>query len=366
MKAAVLEEQGKPVQIRDDIEIDSPAHGQVRVRIHACGICHSDLSIVDGMFPSPLPVVLGHEAAGVVEEIGPGVTQLAPGDHVVLTPVPPCGACFWCVRGEPGCCVQTAGLMTSSFPDGHTGLARGGQTVYRGVNLAGFAEQVLLPAYGAIKVAPDLPLDVLCVIGCAVQTGVGAVLNTARVVEGSTVLIMGLGGIGLSAVQGARIAGAARILVSDPVAERREIASRLGATDLIDPTVDDVVQRTHTLTGIGADYAFETAGRAALIQTGIFATRAGGTTVCVGAPPIDEGIAFGPASVFVIQEKKLLGCTLGSSNSLRDIPRLVALWQAGRLDLEAMVTARRPLEAINEGMADLRASRGVRTVLTIA
>jgi Zn-dependent alcohol dehydrogenase len=366
MRAAVLEEQGKPVRIRDDVEIADPGPGQVRVRVHACGICHSDLSIVDGTFPSPLPVILGHEAAGVVEEIGAGVGALAPGDHVVLTPVPPCGTCYWCVRSEPGCCVNTAGLMTNSLPDGRTGLRRGDATVYRGVNMAGFAEQVLVPATGAVKVPSDLPLDVLCVIGCAVQTGVGAVLNTARVVEGATVLIMGLGGIGLSAVQGARIAGASRILVSDPVAERREVAGRLGATDFIDPAKEDVAQRTHALTGVGADYAFETAGRGALVQAGLFATRAGGTTVCVGAPPIAEGIEFAPASVFVIQEKKLLGCTLGSSHSLRDIPRLVSLWQAGRLDLETMITARRPLAAIEEGFADLRASRGVRTVLTIA
>jgi Zn-dependent alcohol dehydrogenase len=365
MRAAVLEEQAKPLQIRDDVTLDPPGHGQVSVRVHACGICHSDLSIVDGTFPSPLPIVLGHEAAGVVERVGPGVTGLAPGDPVVLTPIPPCGTCYWCVRGEPGCCVNTAGLMTNSFPDGSTGLKHGERTVYRGVNMAGFAEEVLVPANGAVKVPAGLPLDVLCVIGCAVQTGVGAVLNTARVVEGSSVLVMGLGGIGLSAVQGARIAGAARIIVSDPVAERREVAGRLGATDFIDPTSEDVVQRTQALTGVGADYAFETAGRGALVQTGLFATRPGGTTVCVGAPPITEGIEFAPASVFVIQEKKLLGCTLGSCNSLRDIPRLVALWQAGRLDLESMITARRPLAAINEGFADLRASRGVRTVLTI-
>ena len=365
MRAAVLEEQGKPIRICDDVEVDAPEHDQVRVRVHACGICHSDLSIVDGAFPSPLPVILGHEAAGIVEEIGAGVTGLAPGDHVVLTPVPPCGTCYWCVRGEPGCCVNTAGLLTSSLPDGRTGLRRGDTTVYRGVNMAGFAEQVLVPATGAVKVPADAPLDVLCVIGCAVQTGVGAVLNTARVPAGASVLIMGLGGIGLSAVQGARIAGAARIIASDPVAERREIAGRLGATDFIDPTSEDVVQRTHALTGVGADYAFETAGRGALVQTGLFATRAGGTTVCVGAPPITEGIEFAPASLFVIQEKKLLGCTLGSSNSLRDIPRLVSLWQAGRLDLESMITARRPLAAIEQGFADLRANRGIRTVLTI-
>ena len=224
----------------------------------------------------------------------------------------------------------------------------------------------MLPATGAVKVAADAPLEILCVIGCAVQTGVGAVLNTARVEAGATVLVLGLGGIGLSIVQGARIAGAARILASDPVAARRSAARAFGATDLPRPASDDVVQAAHDLTGgIGVDYAFESAGRAALVQTGLGAIRNGGTVVCVGAPPITESIVIPLAAGFVISEKKLLGCTLGSSNSMREIPRLVALWRAGRLDLEALITARRPLAEINEAMADLRAGRGIRTVLGV-
>jgi len=204
------------------------------------------------------------------------------------------------------------------------------------------------------------------VIGCAVQTGVGAVLNTARVEAGASVLVLGLGGIGLSIVQGARIAGAARIVASDPVASRRAAARAFGATDLLDPASDDVLQAARDLTaGVGSDYAFESAGRAALIQTALGAVRNGGTVVCVGAPPISESIVIPLAAGFVISEKKLLGCTLGSSNSLREIPRLVALWRAGRLDLEALITSRRPLAEINQAMDDLRASRGIRTVLAI-
>jgi Zn-dependent alcohol dehydrogenase len=205
---------------------------------------------------------------------------------------------------------------------------------------------------------------VVCVIGCAVQTGVGAVLNTAKVEEGSTVLVLGLGGIGLSVVQGAVVAGAGRILVSDPVAGRRELARRLGATDLIDPSQDDVAQTAHALTGVGADYAFEAAGRAALVETALSAVRNGGTVVAVGAPPVDQAITIAPAAAFTISEKKLLGCTLGSCHSLREIPRLVALWQQGRIDLEALLTRRRPIEEINEALDDLRHQRGIRTVLS--
>ena len=365
MRAAVLEGAGQPICIHDDVSIAEPRAGQVRVAVSHCGVCHSDLSIADGVFPAPLPIVLGHEAAGVVEAVGPGVTGLAPGDSVILTPAPPCGRCYWCVRGEAALCADAAGIVTNTFADGSTGLARGAAKVFRGLNLGAFAERVVCTESAAVKVPRDVPLDVACVIGCAVQTGVGAVLNTARVPEGATVLVMGLGGIGLSAVQGARIAGAARIFASDPLAERRKAAESFGATDLLDPNADDVAARVREATGVGADYAFETAGRASLVAVGLAATRNGGTVVCVGAPPIHEKIEIAPAALFAVTEKKLLGCILGSSNSLREIPRLVSLWRAGRLDLEALITQRRPLAEINQAMADLRAGRGVRTVLAI-
>ena len=365
MKAALLEAPGQPLHVCDDLEIAEPGPGQVRVRVSHCGVCRSDLSIVDGTFPSSLPIVLGHEAAGVVEDVGPHVEGLAPGDPVVLSACPPCGSCYWCVRGEASVCVNTLGIQTNTFPDGSTGLSRGGERVYRGLNLAAFAEYVVCPASGAVKISADVPLEIACLIGCAVQTGVGAVLNTARVEEGATLLVMGLGGVGLSVVQGARLAGAARILASDPLAERRDAAKALGATDLLDPAQEDVVARAREITGVGVDYAFETAGRGALIQAALGAVRNGGTAVCVGAPPLDEAVDLGPAAIFVITGKRLISSVLGGSNSLREIPRLVDLWRAGRLDLEALVTARRPLEEINEAMDDLRAGRGVRTVLSL-
>jgi S-(hydroxymethyl)glutathione dehydrogenase / alcohol dehydrogenase len=363
MQAALLESPGAPLVV-DAVDIADPGAGQVRVRVAHCGVCHSDLTVAASGL-APLPVVLGHEAAGVVDAVGEGVTSLAEGDAVVLTPLPPCGRCYWCVRGEPGVCVNSRSIMTATFLDGSTGLSRAGAPVYRGLGVGAFAEQVLTHETGAIKVPADTPLDVACVLGCAVQTGVGAVLNTARVEPGATVLVLGLGGIGLSVVQGARVAGASRIIASDPVAERREAAVRLGATDVLDPGPDDVVTATLAMTEVGVDYAFEAAGRAALVTVGLDAIRPGGTTVCVGAPPIDENITIAPAVVFSASEKKLIGCLLGSSNSLRDVPRLLALWRAGRIDLEALITTRRPLAEVNDAFADLEAGRGIRTVISL-
>jgi S-(hydroxymethyl)glutathione dehydrogenase/alcohol dehydrogenase len=367
MRAAVLERAGEPLKICDNIDIIEPRVGEVRVQVKYCGLCHSDLSIVNGTMPlGENPVILGHEAAGIVESVGLGVTHLQPGDHVVLTPAPPCGQCYYCQRNEHSLCVNTMSIMTNTLLDGETGLSRDGEVVMRGVGVAALAEMVVTPATGAIKIDKDVPLDTVCVIGCALQTGVGAVLNTAKVVEGATVLIMGAGGIGIAAVQGARLAGAAAIVISDPVAERREAALELGATLAIDPTNEDVLTRCMELTdGIGMDYAFETAGVAALIDLGINCIRSGGKMTCVGAPPVQDPINIPSAVIFAITEKKLCGCLLGSSNSLHEIPRLIRLWKAGRLDLESMITCRRPLAEVNEGFADLAAGRGIRTVLEI-
>jgi len=366
MRAAVLEGYGQPLVLADDVEIERPHAGEVQIRVQHCGVCHSDLSVVEGALPAPVPTVLGHEAAGVVEAVGDGVTTLAPGDRVVLTPCPPCGQCYYCQRGEFSICVNSWGLMTSTLPDGGTRLSRGGRQLFRGLAIGAFGELATVQEAGAIKVADSVPLDVACVIGCAVQTGVGAVINTARVEPGATVLVTGLGGVGLSIVQGAVVAGASRIVVSDPVPERREAALKFGATDAIDPAAADVTTSVKELTGgIGADYAFEAAGRAELIDVGLQATRSGGTTVVVGVPPLGESLTLTPIAMFQTLEKKLVGSLLGSVNARRDIPLLIALWQAGRLDLDGLVTDRRPLDEVNAAMDDLRAARGIRTVLNL-
>ncbi|MGZ4681119.1 MAG: Zn-dependent alcohol dehydrogenase [Acidimicrobiales bacterium] len=365
MRAAILDAPGASLTVYDDVEAEAPHAGEVAVRVSHCGVCHSDLHLVDGEMPPMTPLLLGHEAAGVVEAVGPGVTRLAVGDHVVLTPCPPCGHCYWCLRGEHSICTNSLALATSVHPDGGTRLSRGGETVYRGLGVAAFAETVITQETGAVKIPDDVPLDVACVVGCAVQTGVGAVIHTADVQSGDTVLVLGLGGVGQSVVQGARLAGATTIIVSDPVPERRKAAMAFGATHDLDPTTEDVVARTMEITEVGADFAFDAVGRATLVQDGLAATRSGGTTVMVGVPGITEQLLIESPTLFAFTEKKLLGCLLGGVNSPRDIPRLIGLWQAGLLDLEGLITSRRPLAEINDAMDDLRAGRGIRTVITL-
>lgn len=357
---------GEPELEVGDIEVAEPGPGQVRVEVHYCGICHSDYTVLEGDF-GQAPMVLGHEAAGVVDAVGAGVTSLQPGDRVVLTPIATCGRCYWCTRGEPGGCVANSDVFSATFHDGTTGLSRGDQLVYRGMGVGGFATYSLVTEAGAVKVPDDTPLEIACVIGCAVQTGAGAVLNTAGVEAGATVLVLGLGGIGLSVVQGARAAGASRIIASDPVLERREMGVRFGATDVVDPTAEDLQEAVLQATeGIGVDYAFEASGVGSLQAVAITACRTGGTTVLVGAPSIDHSLTIPNALLFGMAEKKVVGCFMGSSNSARDIPRYLALWRAGQLDLEALITRRVPLEAINDGVADLVSGRGVRTIVDLA
>jgi S-(hydroxymethyl)glutathione dehydrogenase/alcohol dehydrogenase len=363
MRAALYEAGSTDLTI-GDVDIDDPAPGRVRVRVHHCGICHSDYTALHSTYGAS-PSVLGHEAAGVVDAVGEGVTMVAPGDKVVLTPIAPCGRCYWCQRDQPGCCVNNAAVLGGAFLDGSTGLSRGGQQVFRGLGVGGFAEYAMCSETGAVKVPDDTPLETACVIGCAVQTGVGAVLNTAKVEPGATVLVLGLGGIGLSVVQGARAAGAAQIIASDPLDWRRDAAAKMGATTVLDPNADDVLAATRDLTSVGADYAFECAGVAALAALGVEATRAGGSIVLVGAPPLEGKLELDPLVLFGISEKRIMGCFLGSCNSLRDIPRMVAMWRAGQLDLEALVTSHRPLDEINEAFTDLGAGVGIRTVLDL-
>jgi S-(hydroxymethyl)glutathione dehydrogenase/alcohol dehydrogenase len=364
MRAALLTREDSPLDVVDDIDVAPPGPGQVLVDVSHCGICHSDLTIIESGY-GPLPMVLGHEAAGVVADVGPGVTALAPGDHVVLVAIAPCGRCYWCVRGKTTVCEQAMSFMAGTLPDGSTALSRGGEPVYRGLGVGGFGQQVLTTESGAVRIDPDVPLETASVIGCAVQTGVGAVLNTAQVEEGATVLVMGLGGVGISVVQGARIAGASRIIASDPVPGRRQQALSFGATDVVDPTRDDVVALCQELTGVGVDYAFDAAGSARLLEAGITATCNGGTTVSVGAPDATEVLDQLPAILFAITEKRLVGCLYGGGNPHWQIPRLVSLWRRGLLDLEGMISTRRPLAEVNAGFDDLRAERGLRTVLSL-
>jgi Zn-dependent alcohol dehydrogenase len=291
-------------------------------------------------------VVLGHEAAGVVEAVGPGVGRLRPGDKVVLSPLPSCGHCYFCSRGNPTLCAEHASaLFTATRPDGTSPLSRGDEIVFRGLGVGGWAEYVVLPHEGAVKVDDDTDLAEACVIGCAVMTGVGAVLNTAAVEEGATVLVLGAGGIGSAVVQGARLAGASRIVAADPVAARRQAALGFGATHVVDPATDDVTAFCMDLTGVGMDYCFEAAGQASLI---------------------DQGVSIPMVAAFTASEKRFVGCLLGSVRAQRDVPRILALARAGRLDLAGMVTDRYPLDEVDAAVDNLRARRGIRTALRIA
>jgi Zn-dependent alcohol dehydrogenase len=364
MRAALLEEPGKPLCIAEDVDVEEPRAEEVVVRVAACGICHSDLSVIERASSARVPVILGHEAAGTIEAVGSGVTRLAPGDDVVLTPLPGCGFCYFCVRGQAALCADAQRFASGLRADGTTPFSRRGRPVQRGFGTAGFGERTLVHQNGAVKIPADTPLDVACVIGCAVQTGVGAVINTARVEPGASVLVLGLGGIGVSVVQGARLAGAALILASDPVAERRAHAQAFGATHVLDPGRDDVVARTRELTGgIGVDYAFDAAGSPRLVHDCIRATRSGGTSVMIGLPSDPRPLEISDPMAFLVGEKRLVASLLGSCNSQRDVPRLLALWRRGALDLEGMISQRRPLAAIEQGLDDLRAGRGIRTVL---
>lgn len=347
----------------DDLRLAEPRAGEVRVAVHHSGICHSDLSMIS--YGHLVPAVLGHEAAGVVNAVGAGVDHLKPGDKVLLSPLAPCGHCRGCALRQSGRCDHAHSLFTGTRQDGTTPFSRAGEPVYRGLGVGAFATQTVVPASGAIRLDEDVSLEVACLIGCAVQTGVGAVFNTAQLERGATVMVTGLGGVGLSVVQGARIAGAASIIASDPVAERRDMAARLGATDVA-ASEEELRQAVHDITGSrGVDYAFEAAGVTDLIALGLELTGVGGTVVIVGAPPVTDTLTIGSALMLMTLQKRLMGTLLGGCWPDRDIPLLIGLWRRGDLDLEAMITQRVSLADINIGIDDLSSAHGIRTVVDL-
>ena len=364
MRAALLTDPASPLEMVDDLELADPRPGEVCVAVSHSGICHSDLTIIEGGYL--FPAVLGHEAAGVVAAVGDGVGHVCEGDRVMITPLAPCGHCEGCARQQASRCPQAMSFVAGTRPDSTSPFSRAGRLVHRGLGVGAFAQQTVVPASGVVRLDDNIPLEVACLIGCAVQTGVGAVLNTAKVERGSTVVVTGLGGVGISAVQGARIAGAAHIIASDPVESRQQAALRLGATDAVGGDAAELRAAVADATGgQGADYAFETAGVADLVRLGLEVTGAGGTTVVVGAPPPEHTVDIGSVTVFMIQQKRLIGSLLGDCWPNRDIPRLVALWQRGDLDLKSMITHRIHLDAVNEGFDRLRSAQGVRTVVEV-
>ena len=364
MKAALHEEIGKPLSVVNDVDLVGPKEGQVLIKTEYCGICHSDVSVIDSLDLTPM--ILGHEAAGIVEEIGDGVTSVNKGDYVLMTPIGPCGNCEMCILNRYTLCERGQSFVFGTLPDGSTPFSWNESPVYQGLGVGGFAEYTVLEERNVVRVEKGIPLETVCLIGCGVQTGVGSVLNTAKVTAGSTVLVMGLGGVGLSVVQGARIAKAEKIIASDPVKERRSKALKLGATNVIDPNNDDLINAVMELTlGKGVDYAFDAVGNSELIALGLTVSKTGGSTVIVGAPPPDEELKFPSSLHLMMSEKRLLGSLLGSCNAQKDIPLLVEYWQRDLLDLNNMISQTYSLDNINSGIDDLRNSIGIRSVIKI-
>ncbi len=365
MLAALLVPGDRALRVVDDLEVAAPGPAEVGIRITHSGVCHSDLAVIDRSEQMPIPVVLGHESAGVVERVGSQVSSLSEGDSVVLTAIASCGRCHACRSGHPTQCVQGGSFLERRRRDGTTGLRWRDREVACGFGVGGFSQRVVVPAESAIPIEATVPRELACLVGCAARTGVGAVINTASVPPGATVLVMGLGAIGLSIVQGARLAGASLIIGSDPVDGRRTAAMRCGASVALDPHAADVVSEARALTGgTGVDYAFDAVGSRDLVHAGVDATAPGGTTVLVGAGFADPQLSIS-AQTLVAEGKCVRGCTLGDGPATREIPRVLSLWRSGRLDLESLVTERMPLVRINDAVSAMRACEGIRTVIEL-
>lgn len=358
IRAAVLHEFGEPLVV-EELQLDPPKAGEVLVRMAASGVCHSDLHVVQGIHPTDLPVVLGHEGAGVVEEVGPGVAGLAPGDHVLLTWLPYCGHCKQCARGWPNRCENTA-WYDSTMEDGTCRLHSNGRQVHH-YNTSSFAERSVVPARTAVKVDPDLSLTELALMGCAVMTGVGAVLNTARVRPGDAVAVVGCGGVGLNVVQGARIAGAGTIIAIDRIAAKLELARELGATAVVDASAVDPVDAVQQLVPGGVDHAFEALGRPETIETALALTGRGGQSVLIGMAPPDVRVGL-DALTMTFEERCVRGSWYGSCVPLRDIPLLVALYRQGRLRLDPLITPC-TLDDVNDAFGRMQAGERARSVI---
>jgi S-(hydroxymethyl)glutathione dehydrogenase/alcohol dehydrogenase len=357
MRAAIFSEVDGPLAV-EDVTATEPGSRDVIVHVTASGVCHSDLHVISGALPMPPPAILGHEGCGVVEWVGPEVTRVQPGDRVIGSFIPACGACWFCLRDQSHLCANTYVVIMRERAHRRDGTPLPAMT-----GLGTFADTMTADEMSLVKIETDVPDEQLALIGCGVTTGVGAVLNTAKVTAGDTVAVIGCGGVGQSVIQGSRIAGAARIIAIDPVALKRDAATALGATDVIDPSDGDAVEQVLALTGgIGVDYAFEVIGMPATVAQAFAMARNGGAAVAVGVSRYDEDITI-PSFPLVISEKRLLGCVYGSAQVRRDFPRLVSLVEHGRLDLAHMITRTMKLDEINEAFRAMKDGEVIRSVL---
>lgn len=362
MKAAVCYEAHAPL-VLEELELDEPREGEVLVRIESAGVCHSDYHVMKGEWKPPLPMVLGHEGAGVVEKVGPGVSLSKPGDHVILNFRPNCGWCKYCTNGRPVLCNGADSARWYMF-DGSVRLHKGSVDINHFARVACFAQYAIVPQSGAVPVRKDMPLDRACLIGCSVMTGVGAVTNTAKVEPGSSVLVVGCGGVGLNCIQGAALSGAGRIIAVDMLENKLAYAREFGATHVIDASKGDVVERVQTLTDGGVDYAFEAIGYSKTIQQAYEATAPGGTTVVVGMAPEDDMLTISALSL-PRAEKVLMGSWYGSARPFVDLPKMVDLYMDGRLKVDELVSRHYPLDEINVAYDALANGEVARSVLTM-
>ena len=363
MQAAVLDAPAQPFDVRE-VELDEPRGGEVLVQIAASGLCGSDLKALDGLRAlAPFPVILGHEAAGVVEQVGEGVERLHPGDHVVLSILPACKTCAACRHGRPNHCATTATAMRGgNLLDGSSRLTANGRRVNHFLTVSSFADHAVVPESAATVVDPAMPLDRAALIGCAVLTGYGAVRNSARVEPGASVAVFGCGGVGLSAIQGARIAGAETIVAVDVHSSKLALARVVGATETVDAgTENDPVAAVRDATDGGADYAFEAAGRAQTIDQAWASLAVGGLLTVIGTLPSGTKLTLDADPL--IEEKRIAGCYLGAASTERDVPALVERYLSGELQLDELVSRRIALAELDDGFARLREGTEARQVV---
>jgi S-(hydroxymethyl)glutathione dehydrogenase/alcohol dehydrogenase len=347
IRAALITAPQQPIQI-ETLDLDPPRAGEVLVQIKACGVCHSDYHLISGATKHPLPVVPGHEGAGIVETVGEGVTRLKPGDHVVLNWAPNCGHCFYCLRGKPNLCDTFVGpIWDGVMLDGTPRLSWNGEPVYHFSALAAFAEYAVVPQETCVVRRHDVPLSVAALVGCAVTTGVGAVLYSAQVQPGDRVAVFGCGGVGLSVIMGAQLAGAQQIIAIDRVPQKLEMAIQFGATDVIDASKDDAIAMVREMTaGRGADVTFEAAGVPQLQADCVEAARPGGKAVLVGLSAMGSSTILSGAKL-VRQEKTVIGSYYGAAHTARDFPFMLDLYAAGQLNLDRLISRTYPLIEIN-------------------
>jgi Zn-dependent alcohol dehydrogenase len=364
VRAAVFVGAHRPLEVRE-IEVAAPGSGELKLRMAASGVCHSDLSVQNGTLPRTDELILGHEGAGVVEEIGEGVTEFEPGDHVAISWVPQCGECFYCRREQAYLCeVGSPPASAGTMLDGTYRVTCAGKPMPQFLSIGTFAEYAVIPQLSAIKIDPSVDLRAAALIGCGVLTGVGAALRTASIAEGDSVVVIGCGGVGLNVVQGAKLAGAGRIIAIDLAEGKLRMAEKLGATHVIRAGQDDAREVVMDLTeGRGADVAFEVIGQVATSELALTLTRHGGETVLVGAAPPDAVLALPIFRGLVRYGKTLKGCYYGSANVHRDVPFLIEAYRDGRLELDSLISRQIALDDVNEAFAVMGAADVARSVI---